>query len=183
MPKSIRVIHLDDQPEQASWIPRNINNWFWKHFRDDMTAMPFMTENDSETEFTLHVKAVDDELHIEYTIFEAPGDFFSAIKAAKSHVALIVLDQAIKDDFAAGGRAYRQLEKHSEEMAKKVIVLTAYPGVTCTQLHWSVDDTRLIAKPPDAQKVLRRFIDGISDVLSPATRRILLQRLIDEEAV
>lgn len=182
MPKTIKVLHLDDQPEQASWIPREIANWFWKNFRKDMATTDLMQEDDAETHFKLHVKIGEDELYIEYLIVPTVDEFLAAIKEHGLDTVLIVLDQAIMNDFEAGGRAYLEIERQSKVLAEKVIVLTAYPGATCSQLHWSVDDERLIAKPPEMIKIIKRFIGGISERVMNGTRLELTRRLAAEEA-
>jgi hypothetical protein len=183
MPRIVRVLHLDDQPEQASWIPRAISNWFWKHFRTDMVTTDIMEENDAETEFRVHIKAVADDLILDYRIFEEVNPLIAEVKNfTDTYIALVVLDQAIKDDFAAGGRAFLELESIAKPLVDRTIVLTAYPGVTCSQLHWSVDDSRLIAKPPDTRRIIARFVSGISDVINPTTRSALQKKLQDEES-
>jgi hypothetical protein len=183
MSRSVRVLHLDDQPEQASWIPRAINNWFWKHFRTDMMTSDIMEENDAETVFRVHIKAAADDFLVDYRIFEEADPLIAEVKNfTDTHIALVILDQAIKDDFTAGGRAFLELESIAKHLIDRTIVLTAYPGVTCSQLHWSVDDARLIAKPPDTRKIMARFVSGISSVITQTTRSALEKKLHDEES-
>jgi hypothetical protein len=134
MSKHVKVLHLDDQSEQASWIPREINSWFWKHFRAEMATTSYMEENDEETQFLFQLRLRDDEITVEYLILSDADEFLASVKEANESIILLVLDQAIRNDFQSGGRVFLEIEQYSKVLADKVIILTAYPGVTCSQL-------------------------------------------------
>jgi hypothetical protein len=176
--KSVKVFHLDDQPENVSWIPRKISEWFWKHFRKEMSQTKFMEENDEETEFKIFLEFLDEYVLVEYAIYVDNNHFIEAVRLNNGAPMLVILDQAIKNDFEAGGRAYKEIEK----VADNVIVLTAYPQETCRQLNWSEKDERLVAKPPDILKVLARFFRAMSPVISQKSQTTLIKWLGDEEA-
>jgi hypothetical protein len=180
MPKTntFKVLHLDDQPDNVSWIPRTINNWFWKHFRHDMALTRVMEENDEETRFKISIRLSDEIVAVDYTIFEDPGELVKAVKNGNSTPKLVILDQAIKNDFVAGGRVFQEIEN----LAEHIVVLTAYPHETCSYLNWNVDDPRLIAKPPDPHEVLKHFVEALSVVLSKSAKATLMERLKEEES-
>jgi len=182
MSKKFKMLHLDDQPEHASWIPRELNSWFWKYFREDMALTGLMEDDDSETQFCFEVRIGEETILLEYLIYTDVDQFISAAKEFDGEVILVVLDQAINNDFEAGGRAYLALEQHSKRLAEKVAFLTAYPSATCSQLHWSIDDARLIVKPPPVLSVLKRLLAGISGSVSSSTRAALARGIADEEA-
>lgn len=141
-----------------------------------------MEENDAETLFKLHARILEEEFTLQYQIVEDVDELLKCIKNSNvSLIALIVLDQAIKSDFEAGGRAFTEIEKIDKRLAENTIFLTAYPGATCTQLRWSVDDPRLVAKPPETAKILRRFVSGLARLVSPAARVALTTEIENGE--
>lgn len=128
-----------------------------------------MEENDAETLFKLNTRILEEEFTLQYQIFEDVDELLIDIRSSNgSFIALIVLDQAIKSDFEAGGRAFTEIERIDKRLAENTIFLTAYPGTTCSQLRWSVDDPRLVAKPPETAKILRRLVSGLAGFISPA---------------
>jgi hypothetical protein len=176
--KPVRILHLDDQPENVSWIPRKINDWFWKRFRQDMSKTVFMDENDEETHFKIFLNFRDELILLEYFIYVESAQLINAINSPLADPALIILDQAIKDDFESGGRAFKEIER----ITNNVIILTAYPQETCRQLNWSEKDERLFSKPPEILRLLDRFVQTISPVISPSSHKVLSEFLKDEEA-
>jgi hypothetical protein len=176
--KHFKVLHLDDQADNVSWIPRAINNWFWKNFRREMATTPPMEENDEETTFKISLRVSDESIVIDYKIFEDPGEFIDAVKSIGSTPNLVILDQAIHNDFVAGGRVFQEIEN----LVEHIVVLTAYPHETCSYLNWAINDSRLIAKPPDVMDVIKHFVRALTRVLGASAETLLIERLKGEES-
>ena len=186
MAKNISVLHLDDQPEHASSIPREISNWFWKWFGEDMRRTAHMEENDEETEFKLNLIVGDDDFDLHYRIYTDVDLFYAALTDASkgdSSVAMVILDQTFNDNAHVGGNAYRYIETNVPTMLDQTIILTAYPSLTCSQLQWSENDKRLVSKPPAPIKIIAQFLHGFLPSASPGIRLRLNRALEEEELI
>lgn len=157
------VLHLDDQPELVAWIPRDISVWFWKNFTADMQDLPDdEEESEDERTFDLRLRACGEVFDTRYRIVTTTEELTESLAATPAgRVVLVLLDQAIGDNPAAGSDTYRHISKKHPEIAERVFILTAYPNLVQGQLGWSDKDAKLIVKPASPEKVIEHFIKGL----------------------
>jgi hypothetical protein len=175
------VLHLDDQPELVAWIPRAISTWFWKNFTDDMIALPPEEEEaDDERSFNLRLRARQELFDTRYRIFTTPEELMDALDAVPvGRIVLILLDQSIGGDTAAGSDIYRQIDRKYPEVLARVFVLSAYPNLVLGQLGWSEDQSKLIVKPAAPEMIIAHFITNLIAVAAPnaGIQNLLLSKI------
>jgi len=171
------VLHLDDQPELVAWIPRAIATWFWMLFRADMAQLECAdSEDDSETDFLLHLRAANERLDMRYRIFKNPGGLLAALASTDlEKVILILLDQAIGENASCGSDTYKAITARVPSLETMTFLLSAYPKQVYSELCWSVGDSRLIIKPADPDLIVPPIINNLIGLpgVEPLTRERL----------
>ena len=181
---SFEILHLDDQPPLVAWIPRDIRTSFWATFQNEMAAVSSDDDGESRDEctFNLQLRAGGEILDTRYRIVCWPEELIRELDAIPSdRVVLILLDQAIGTNQAAGSDTWSQIKRMRPEILDRVFILTAYPNLVYGQLGWAENSANLIIKPASTEKILEIFVKCIIEVakLKHATKQ-LLSSIIDQ---
>jgi hypothetical protein len=167
------VLHMDDEPEWASSIPRGISSWFWKHFPNDMRGLEDdYWENDDETEFNLALRACDSVLNTHYRICLDPATLTSKLASvSRETVVMVLLDQRIGSNHKAGGETYMHITATWPDLLLRTAIYSAYPEYVIAQLGWQIHDKRLIMKSDvdSNHKVISTFINNLASVAALST--------------
>lgn len=162
----IQFIHLDDQSEKVTWIPRQMISWLWQQYRTKLATYPSIDESEDEMSFVIKAEMSGHPLEVRYDIVESTEAFWDKLEDAP-HLKGVILDQWVGEDQHAGSQTFRRLEKEKPDLAPRTLLLTAYPNETCGQLGWKAPHEQLQTKPPVQEAVLNWLVrQGFEDLLA-----------------